>query len=142
MGDTWYVPWAEGGNWGTGSQVTVFGDWDEKPDVGDWSVISRGSNGQGGEKGKKRKKRKRMKEGGTFWVPGELLFRTREEAQAHLRAAYDGDDRDDGDDEGDRGDDNGEGGDKGAGKEGDTGGEKGGVGSKDAPRQPPTTQEG
>ena len=34
----------------------------------------------------------------------------------------------------------GEGGDKGGEKEGDTEGEKGGVGSKDAPRQPPTTQ--
>ena len=34
------------------------------------------------------------------------------------------------------------GGDKGGEKEGDTGGEKGGAGSKDEPRQPPTTQEG
>ena len=31
---------------------------------------------------------------------------------------------------------------RGGGKEGDTGGEKGGAGSKDAPQQPPTTQEG
>ena len=34
------------------------------------------------------------------------------------------------------------GGDKGGEKEGDTGGEKGGAGSKDAPRQPPTTHDG
>ena len=58
--------------------------------------------------GKKGKKRKREKEGGTFRVPGELLFRTRVEAQAHLREALreedDGDDRDDGDNEGDEGD--------------------------------------
>ena len=33
-------------------------------------------------------------------------------------------------------------GDTGGEKEGDTGGEKEGAGSKDAPRQPPTTQEG
>ena len=33
-------------------------------------------------------------------------------------------------------------GDAGGEKEGDTGDEKGGAGSKDAPRQPPTTQEG
>ena len=34
------------------------------------------------------------------------------------------------------------GGDKGGEKAGDMGGEKGGPGSKDEPRQPPTTQEG
>ena len=34
------------------------------------------------------------------------------------------------------------GGEKGGEKEGDTGGEKGVAGSKDEPRQPPTTQEG
>ena len=84
----------------------------------------------------------------------ELLFRTPEEVEAHLRAALeerdDGDDADNGDDEGDGGDDKGEGGDKGVelggdkggDREGDTGGEKGGARSKDAPRQPPTTQEG
>ena len=33
-------------------------------------------------------------------------------------------------------------GDKGGEKEGDSGGEKGGAGSKDEPRQPPTTHEG
>ena len=104
-----------------------------------------GSNDEGGKKGKKRK---REKEGGTFRVPGELLFRTREEAEAHLwealRDADDGDEGDDGDDEGDEGCDKGEGevgGDKGAEKEGGTRGEKGGAGSKDEPRQPPTTQE-
>ena len=67
-----------------------------------------GSNMEGGKKGKKVKKRKREQEGGTFRVAGELLFRTREEAEAHLREAlgegHDGDDRDDGDDEGDEGD--------------------------------------
>ena len=154
VGDTRYVPWAEGGNGGTVSQVTVLGDWDEELDPGDWWVVSQGSTGEGGEKGKTGKERKREKEGGTFRVPGELLFRTVEEAEAHLRAALkerdDGDNGDDGDDEGDEGDDKGEwgdkggevGGDKGAEKEGDTGGEKRGAGSKDAPRQPPTTQEG
>ena len=120
--------------------------------TGGW--CRRGPPGRGGErgkKGKKGKKRKREKEGGTFRVPGELLFRTREEADAHLRAAFEeGDDGDDGDDEGNQGDDKREGGDKGGEvggdkggeKEGDTGGEKGGAESKDAPRQPPTTQEG
>ena len=41
----------------------------------------------GGEGGKKGKKRKREKEAGTFRVAGDLLFRTREEAEAHLREA-------------------------------------------------------
>ena len=107
-------------------------------DSGDWWVLSQGSNGEGGEKGKKGKKRKQEKEGGSFRVLGELLFRTREEAEARLRAALkegdNKDDRDDGDDHGDQGDDKGEGGDKGDEKEGDTGGEKRGAGSKDAPR--------
>ena len=110
----------------------------------------RWSSGEGGKTGRKRK---REKDGGTFRVPGELLFLTREEAEAHLREALregdDGDDRDDGDDEGDEGGDKGERGDKGGevggcqggAKEGDTGAEKGGAWSKDAPRQPPTTQE-
>ena len=105
-------------------------------DLGDWLVVSQGSNGEGGKKGKKRK---REKDRGTFRVPGELLFRTREEAEARLREALregdDGDGGDDGDDEGDEGGDKGEGGEVG----GDKGGEKGGAGSKDAPRQPPTT---
>ena len=113
----------------------MLGDRDEELDPGDWWVVSQGSTGEGGEKGKKGKKRKREKEGGTFRVPGELLFRTLEEADAHLRAALEErDDGDDGDDEGDQGDDKGEGGDKGGGvgydkggeKEGDPGGEKGG----------------
>ena len=98
VGDTRYVPWAEGGNGGTVSQVTVLGDWDEELDPGDWWVVSRGSTGEGGEKGQKGKKRKREKEGGTFRVPGELLFRTPEEVEAHLRAALEG--RDDGNDGG------------------------------------------
>ena len=85
VGDTRYVPWAEGGNGGTASQVTVLGDWDEELDPGEWWVVSQGSNGEGGKKGKKGKKRKWGKEEGTFRVPGELLFRTREEAEAHLR---------------------------------------------------------
>ena len=115
-----------------------------------------GSKGEveGGKKAKKGKKRKREKEGGTFRVRRELVFRTREEADAHLREALvsadDGDDGYDGDDEGDEAGDKGEGGnkggdvgdDKGGEKEGDTGGENGGAGSKDEPRQPPTTQEG
>ena len=119
-------------------------------------MVSRGSNGEGegGKKRKKGKKRKREKEGGTFRVPGELRFRTREEAEAHLREALqegdEGDDGDDGDGEGDEGGDKGEGGDKrgevggdkGSEKEGGTWGEKGGAGSKDEPRQPPTTHEG
>ena len=111
VGDTRYVPWAEGGNGGTVSQVTVLGDWDEELDPG-----------------KMGKKRKREKEGGTFRVPGGLLFRTREEAEAHLREALgagdDGDDGDDRDDEGDDGGDKGEGGDKGGEVGGDKGGEK------------------
>ena len=63
MGDTRYVPWAEGGNGGTVSQVTVLGDWDEDfpMDPGEWWVVSQGSDGEGGKKGKK--------EGGTFRVP-------------------------------------------------------------------------
>ena len=151
VGDTRYVPSAEEGNGGTVSQVTVLGDWDEERDLGDRWVVSQGSTGEGGGKGKKGKKRKREKDGGTFRVPGELLVRTPEEAEAHLRAALvERDDGDDGDDEGDEGDDKGEGvdkggevgGDKAGEKEGDTGGEKGGAGNKDAPRQPPTTQEG
>ena len=153
VGDTRYVPWREGGNGGTVSQVTLLGDWDEELDPGEWWVVSQGSNGEGegGKTGKKGKKRKRDKEGGTFRVPGELLFRTREEAAAHLREALGaGNDGDDGDDEGDKGGDKGEGGgkggevggDKGGEKEGDTGGEKGGAGSKDEPRQPPTTEDG
>ena len=153
VGDTRYVPWREGGNGGTVSQVTVLRDGDEEWDPGEWWVVSQGSNGEG-EGGKKGKKRKREKEGGTFQVPGELLFCTWEEAEAVLREALgagdEGDDGDDGDDEGDAGGDKGKGGDKGGEvggdkggeKEGDTGAEKGGARSKDEPRQPPTTQEG
>ena len=73
-------------------------------------MVSQGSIGEAGEKGRKGKKGKREKEGGTFRVPGELLFRTREEAEAHLRAALDKwDDGDDGNDEGDEGDTRGRG---------------------------------
>ena len=141
------VPWEEGGNGGTISQVTVLGDWDEEADPGQWWVVSQGSNGEGGKKEKKGKKRKQEQEGGTFRVAGGLLIRTREEAEAHLREALgeedDGGDGDDGDDEGDKGGDKGGGkggevgGHKGGEKEGDTGGEKGGAGSKDEHRQPP-----
>ena len=146
--DSRYVPWAEGGNGGTVIQVTVLGDWDEELDPWDWWVVSKRSTGKGGEKGKKKKKRKREKEGGTFRVPGVLLCRTREEAEAHLREALEeGDNRDDGYDEGGKGDDKGEGGDKGGVEvddnegenEGDTGGEKGGARSKQVPWQSPTT---
>ena len=151
MGHTRYVPWAEGGNGGTVSHVTVLGDWDEELDPGDWWVVSQGSNGEGGKKGKKRKWEK---EGGTFRVLGEFLFRIREEGEARLREASregnNGDNGDDGDDQGDEGDDKGErgdkggelGGDKGGEKAGDTAIEKGGAGSEDAPRQPPTTERG
>ena len=58
---------------------------------------------------KKGKKRKREKEGGTFRVPGELVFHTPEEGEAHLRAPLEErNDRDDGDggaEEGDEGND-------------------------------------
>ena len=87
-------------------------------------MVSQGSNGEGWEKGKKGKKRKREKEGGTLLMLGELVFRTRKKAEAHLReASKEGDDGDDGDnrdDEGDEGDDKGEVVDKG----GDMAGEK------------------
>ena len=107
VGDTPYVPWAEGGNGGTASQLRVLGDWDDELGrTGGW--CRRGPMGRGGEKGKKGKKRKREKEGGTFWVPGELLLHTREDAEAHLwEALKEGDDWDDGDDKGDEGDDKG-----------------------------------
>ena len=110
-------------------------------------MVSQGSTGDGVGDGKKGHKKKPKEEGGTF----RHLFGTREEPDAHLRVALEeGDNGDDRDDEGDQGDDKGEGGDKGgevggdkgAEKEGDMGGEKGGVRSKDAPRQPPTPQEG
>ena len=151
MGDTRYVPWAEGGNRGTVSQVTVLGDWDEEIDPGQWWVVSQGSIGEGRKKGKKGKKRKQEKEGGTFRLQGKLFSRTREEAEAHLREALGaGDDGDNGNDERDEVGDKGEGGDKGGEvggdkggeKEGDTGVGKTGAGSKDEPRQPPTTHEG
>ena len=113
-------------------------------DPGQWWVVLQGSNGEGGKKGKKRE---REKKGGTFRVPGELLFLTREEAEAHLQEALrEGDDGDDGVDQGAEGGDKGEGGDKrgevdgdkGGEKEGGTGAEKGGARSKDAPQQPPS----
>ena len=74
-------------------------------------------------------------------MPGEVLFRTQEGAEAHLREAlwvgddgHEGDDGDDKGDEGDEGGDKGEGadkggevlGDKGGEREGDMGVEKGG----------------
>ena len=148
VGDTRYVPWAEGCNGRTVSQVTVFGDWDEELDPGDWSVVSQGSNGEGG-KGEEGEEEEAGEKGGHQRVLGELLFRTREEAHIHLRAsAEEGeyrDDGDDGDDEEDGADDKVEWGDKGGEdkgdkggkKEGETGAEKGGTGSKDTPRQTP-----
>ena len=105
----------------------------------------------GGEEGEEEEAGAR---GGHVAGAGGLLFGTRGKAEAHLREALregdDGDDGDDGNDEGDEGADQGEGGDKrgevgadeGGEKEGDTGGEKRGAESKNAPRQPPTTQEG
>ena len=139
------------GRRGALGQVTVVGDGDEEldPGVGVGWGKSHGSNGEW----KKGKKRKREKEGGTFRVPGECLFLTREEAETHLREALregdDGDDVDDGydrDDEGDKGDDKGEGGDKGGEVLSESGGEKVGdtgvAGSKDEPQLSPTTQEG
>ena len=47
VGHTRYVPWAEEGNGGTFSQVTVLRDWDEKLDPGDCWVVSQGSTEQG-----------------------------------------------------------------------------------------------
>ena len=115
MGDTWCVPWREGGNGGTVSQVTVLVNRDEKLHPGDWWVVSRGSNREGGKKGKKGKKGKGEKEPGTFRLPRELLFCTPEEAAAHHRAAMAEawEDGDHGDDDGGRDDNKGEGGDKG-----------------------------
>ena len=102
----------------------MLGDWDEELDPGELWVVSQGSNGGGGEKGKKSK---RDKEGHTFRVPGALLLRTREEAEALLREAlqegHNKDNGEDGDDEGDEGGDKAEGGDKGGEMEVDKGGE-------------------
>ena len=95
----------------------------------------------GGGGGKKGKKRKRQKEGGIFWVLGELLVRTPEEAEAHLRAALkerdNGDHGDDGDDEGDKGDNKGEGGDYGGERKGTRGVRRGLPGAKMRPGNPP-----
>ena len=73
VGDTRYVPSAEGGNGWTVNQVTVLGDWDDELDPGELWVVSQGSNGEGegGKKEKKGKKRKQEQEGGTFRVAGE-----------------------------------------------------------------------
>ena len=108
--------------------MTVLGDWDAELDPGGWWGLSHGSNWEGAKKGKKKK---REKDGGTFRVPGELLFHTREEAEARLREAlregdngYNVEDGDDGGDEGDEGGDKGEGRDKGGEVGGDKGGEK------------------
>ena len=73
VGGNRYVPWKEGGNEGPVSQVTVLRAWDEELDPGDKWVVLEGSNEEGGKKGKKRNQ---AKEGGTFRVPRELLFRT------------------------------------------------------------------
>ena len=45
VGDTRYVPSAEGGNAGTVSQVAVLGDWDEELRPKEWWVVSQGSEG-------------------------------------------------------------------------------------------------
>ena len=124
LGDTRYVPWAEGGNGGGRQPSDGVGGLGRG--VGFEGLVGGVAGPPGrGEKGKQGKKRKREKEGGTFRVQGELLFRTLEEADAHLRAALeerdDGHDRDDGDDEAAEVGDKGEGGDKG----GEVGGDKG-----------------
>ena len=80
MGDAPCVPWEEGGNGGTVSQVTVLGVWDEELGPGEWWLVSQGSDGEGGKKGNKGKERKQEQEGGTFRVSRELLFLSREEA--------------------------------------------------------------
>ena len=46
-----------------------------------------GPTGRGGGKGRMGRRGSGRKRGGTFRVPGGLLFRTPEEAEAHLRAA-------------------------------------------------------
>ena len=126
MGDTRYVPCAEGGNGGTVSQVTVLGDWDEELDPGDWWVVSQGSNGEGGKKGKKGKKRKRERRGAPSGCRGSSSSAPgrRRKPTSALRAALE--EGDDGDDEDDEGDDKGEGGDKRGEEEGEEEGEKGG----------------
>ena len=48
-GDTRYVPWAEGGNGGAVTQVTVLGNWDEKLDPRDWLVVLHGLVGRRGK---------------------------------------------------------------------------------------------
>ena len=85
-------------------------------------MASQGCNGKGGKKEKRGQKRTTRKEGGSFRVRGELLFRTREEAEAHLWAALAeaGDDVDNGHDEEVGNDDKGEQVDKG----GDKGGQE------------------
>ena len=127
--DARYVPWSEAGNGGTVSQVTVLGAGDEELDSGEWWVVSQVSNGMGRKNEKRGKKRKRDKEGGTFRVAGELPFRTRKEAEVHLREVLE--EVDDGDDEDDWG-----GGDDKKARGVTTESEKGGARSKDAPRQP------
>ena len=101
-------------------------------------VAGTNGEGEGGKKRKKGKKRKREKEGGTFRVPGELLFRIREA----LGAGDDGDDGDDGNDEGDKCVDKGERGDKGGEKEVDTGVRRGVPGARMSPGKPPPRRKG
>ena len=134
--------------------MTVLGDWDEELDPGELWVVSQGSNGEGGKKGKKGKKRWRKREGGTIRMLGELLFTSREEAEAHIREALgagdDGDNRDDGDDEGDKGGDKGEGrhkggevgGDKGVRRKGTKGVTRGVPGARMSPGNPPPRRRG
>ena len=153
MGDTRYVLWAEGGNGGTVGQVTVLGDWDEELRPKEWWVVSQWSEGGQGKKGKNGKKGKtRKRGGGTFRVPGDLLFLTREDAEVDLREALEESDGDNGDDEGGGGDNKGgdkrgeegggPGGDKGGEKEGDTGVRKGVPGARMRPGSPPPRRRG
>ena len=51
VGDTRYIPWAEWGNSGTVSQVTVLGDRGKELPPDDWWVVSQGSEGESGEEG-------------------------------------------------------------------------------------------
>ena len=80
--------------------------------LGDWNGVA-GVQWGGGEKGGKGKKRKREKEGGIFRVPGELVFRPREEAEARLQEGVGDSNGHDGNYEGGGSDDKGEEGDKG-----------------------------
>ena len=55
-----------------------------------WGGGEEGQEGEEEEEGERGVGLGQEKEGGTFRVPGELLFHTREEAEAHLREALGG----------------------------------------------------